>query len=448
MDLISCLRTSSRLHYATLGILYKHVTVSHPRIFYKFLNHISRFPELGTMVRRLDLSHFTSLGLGRTQAQSNQIQHFTSETFRECLALIPNTREILLQEHIDQDIDSAVLEELFYGMPSLKALDFCASSKSSFVRSFSSALQRIDSWPTSVINIQNLSLHECSTIPGSDLEVFLSRLPQLRILDVHHTRITDEALRSIPITAQLTHLNLGRCTNITGSGVVDFISRHPSASSLVCLNLSCDLSWHRLLWEEHVTQLLPVLPTTLLSLNLNGAQIGKPHLNLMRSLTKHLEELSIAYADLNITDISSFFVPPTPLDSTNKTSNGGDVWIPSSLHYLDLTGISSITQSVLSSQGSKILGRDSFPLEVIEFGQKMIESQRKAINTNKKFGWVVKDLGRRGWYVREPSAVAKRNAHGQGLREWKMGCRWWGMRKMPVAWGEVGGLYGHYMYKK
>ena len=448
MDLISCLLTSWRLHYAAITTLYKHVTISHPRIFWKFLNHVSKFPKLGAMVRRLDFSHFTSLGLGRTQAQSNQTQYVTAETLRQCLDLVPNTREVLLQEHLEQDIDTALVEKIFYGMPGLRALDFCASSKPAFVNAFSTALQRTDSWSVSAMNIRSLSLHECSTIPCADLEKCLARLPQLRILDVHHTRITDDALRSIPITAQLTHLNLGRCTNISGSGIVDFLSQHPSATSLVCLNLSCDLSWQRLLLAEHVEQLLPALPTTLRSLNLSGAQIGSQHLKVIRPLTKHLEELSLAYADLSISDVSSLFVPPSNRDITSATSGKEEVWIPSSLHYLDLTGVTSITQSGLASQGSIILGPTSSPLEVIEFGQKMIDGQRKAVNTNRKFGWVVKDLGRRGWYVREPRAGAKRDSRAQGLREWKMGCRWWGMRKMPVAWGEVGGLYGHYMYKK
>jgi hypothetical protein len=35
-----------------------------------------------------------------------------------------------------------------------------------------------------------------------------------------------------------------------------------------------------------------------------------------------------------------------------------------------------------------------------------------------------------------------------GSRSWKMGARWWGMRKIPMAVGDVGGIYGHYMFKK
>lgn len=34
-----------------------------------------------------------------------------------------------------------------------------------------------------------------------------------------------------------------------------------------------------------------------------------------------------------------------------------------------------------------------------------------------------------------------------GGRSWKWGARFWGMRKVPVARAEVGGMYGHYMFK-
>jgi len=35
-----------------------------------------------------------------------------------------------------------------------------------------------------------------------------------------------------------------------------------------------------------------------------------------------------------------------------------------------------------------------------------------------------------------------------GAREWKWGATYWGMRKIPVARQEVGGMYGHYMFKR
>ena len=50
--------------------------------------------------------------------------------------------------------------------------------------------------------------------------------------------------------------------------------------------------------------------------------------------------------------------------------------------------------------------------------------------------------------MREPSGREAGNGGSSGRRGWKMGAMWWGMRKVPVAVGEVGGLYGHYMFKK
>ena len=35
-----------------------------------------------------------------------------------------------------------------------------------------------------------------------------------------------------------------------------------------------------------------------------------------------------------------------------------------------------------------------------------------------------------------------------GSRDWKWGASYWGMRKIPVARAEVGGMYGHYMFKR
>jgi hypothetical protein len=35
-----------------------------------------------------------------------------------------------------------------------------------------------------------------------------------------------------------------------------------------------------------------------------------------------------------------------------------------------------------------------------------------------------------------------------GRRTWKMGATFWGMRKVPVARAEVGGMYGLYMFKR
>jgi hypothetical protein len=90
-----------------------------------------------------------------------------------------------------------------------------------------------------------------------------------------------------------------------------------------------------------------------------------------------------------------------------------------------------------------LASRQSSPLEVIELGDNVIRKLRERSKSNESLGWVVKELGRRGWFVRQ-------GAEGivdDGSRSWKMGARWWGMRKVPVAMQDVGGMYGHYMFK-
>lgn len=427
---------------ATLKTLYNHITIPHSTIFSKFLNHLSEYPGLGLIARRLDLSQFTSVGLGRTRQMNAEVQNLTSRTLVKCLELTPVIQEVLLQEHLDDDIDGLVLQKMFFGLPRLRALDFCGASSPSFKNAMSSTISSLADFPSRMLSIRRLGLHECFTIPVSTFEALLPRLPHLTHLDVAHTHVTDKALMSIPDSARLTHLNLGRCSQISGDGVVRLMTSHPAVSGLVYLNLSCDVARYRLLGESDVERLLPVFPPTLRSLNLNGAKIGASHVPALLPLTKHLEELGIGFADLSMRDINSFFGPP-PVASLLQE----DIpWVPPALRYLDLTGIVNVSQASLFNSSCALLGPLTAPLEVLELGDTVISALRGSKATNKRRGWVVKDLGRRGWYVREPQPGQQNGSDGR--RGWKMGARWWGMRKIPMAWSEVSGLYGHYMFKK
>jgi hypothetical protein len=87
-------------------------------------------------------------------------------------------------------------------------------------------------------------------------------------------------------------------------------------------------------------------------------------------------------------------------------------------------------------------------------GTKAFDKLKEREHVCKYFGWVVKEAGRRGWLVRD-MAMTKRKGSGEpetqtddGRRTWKMGATYWGMRKVPVARAEVGGMYGLYMFKR
>ena len=448
VDLISCLLTSHTLHAATLGVLYRNMTFPHSIVFSKALNHISRYPALGTLVRRLDFSHFTSIGLGRTKQMNVEIQNLTARTMLQCLELLPNLKEILLQEHVEGDISVDVLRKLFTGLPNLHAIDLCGCSTQSFSAIFLEALATGPGLPLTLPNLKRLSMHECSSLPAEAFETLLPRLVNLTHLDLTHTLVSEEALLSIPETARITHLSLSRCTRLRGNTLVKFLTTHPAVrDSLVFLNVLTDATRYRTLDEEHLHALLPKLPSTLRSLNLGGAKVNSSHTPLLFPLTKHLDELGLNSADLSAKDLNTFFAPPQQ-DPESPTPLASE-WEPPSLCYMDLTKVPRLTIATLfNTNGCFLLSQQSYPLQVIEFSDKIIAPlQERTKNGKSSSGWMVRELGRRGWYVRDPDSIPSREPD-DGSRSWKMGARWWGMRKIPVAVGDVGGIYGHYMFKK
>ncbi|KAJ5606192.1 hypothetical protein N7510_008973 [Penicillium lagena] len=444
VDLVSCLLTSRTLHAATLSVLYRNMTFPHSIIFSKALNHMAQYPALGTLVRRLDFSHFTSVGLGRTKQMNAEIQNLTSKTLLKCLDLLPNLKECLLQEHLEGDISVDIVRKLFMGLPNLRAVDFCGCSTQSFSDIVKEALTAGPVLPMTMPNLKRISLHECSTLPAGIFDLLLPRLINLTHLDLTHTQVNDSALFSIPETARITHLSLSRCMRLRSSAVVEFLTTHPAVNeSLVYLNLLTDPTRFRLLEEDDVTALLPKLPDTLRSLNLGGAKVTSEHAPLLVPLTKHLEELGLSSADLSVQDVNSFFKPQERDSGSRKT------YAPSTLCYLDLAKVPQLTLgAIFNTATCALLTGQSYPLQVIEFSDKIITPLRERSKTQRvSVGWTVRDLGRRGWYVRDPASMPDQPVD-DGFRSWKVGARWWGMRKIPMAVGDVGGIYGHYMFKK
>lgn len=440
-DLIACLMTSRLLHAATLSVLYKHVTIPFSITFSKMLNHINEYPVLGTLVRRLDFSHYTSVGFGRTRRDSWEIQNVTPKTILRCLELFTNLKEFQVHEHIDDELDEDVLKKLF-SMPTIHAMDFCACSSRRFVSGFTTTIETLSA-PLS--NLKRLGLHACTTLQAPVFEALLPRLPNLTHLDVGMTLITDEALLSIPRTARITHLGLGKCTRITGPKVVEFLTTHDAVKdSLIFLNIIADMSRYLLLSEEDLERLLRRLPSTMRSLNIGGAQISSKHVPLLLPLTKHLEELGLGSANLTVNHLNSFFVPSPPDNDDDSDISEEELnWEPCALRYLDLTAVPSVSQATLFSSGCVLASPHSYPLEVIELSDPAVQQLKARTSTITRIGWAVKELGRRGWFVRLPTS----DHADDGRRSWKMGARWWGMRKVPVAVQEVGGMYGHYMFK-
>ncbi|KAI2617447.1 hypothetical protein GGR54DRAFT_207565 [Hypoxylon sp. NC1633] len=450
VDLMSLLLTSRTLHSETLNALYKNITIPHSRIFRKFLSHVAQNKELGTIVRRLDFSHFNPTTLFSTASERATTRNLTPETLLQCLELTPFLLEFLGQEYIEDEVDAKVLRKLFFGLDRLQAVDFCGFSSTEFKNAFQSIL--LSDWPET-LSISRLSLHKCINLPPSVIETLLPRLGNLTHLDLAGTRVTDAAIHSIPHNAMITHLNLARCRFLTADGVIDFLANHPSVKGLVFLSLGVDARSHQLFDEDDLNKLIPVLPSSLRSLSLKGSKMAPSHIDLLRPLTKHLEELALGRR-LKIVDIDRLFVPD------ESTADGDDVgmsleWTPHSLRYLDLSDYTATELDLLALFGraTSLMKSYSAPLEVIEVNEGLFLRLAHS-PVVRQLGWTITENQNRAWLVRVHDHVNSNSEDGgsggrdSGLRSWKMGASFWGMRKVPVACAEVGGMYGSYMYRR
>ena len=419
---MALLLASRTLHAATLNTLYRHITIPHSRIFRKFLTTITEYQSLASIVRRLDFSHFNPSTIFSTASERAQTRNLTSETLARCLELTPYLQEFLGQEYIDDDLSTDVLRKLFFDMARLQAIDFCACSSASFRNSFRALLE--EQWPAQ-LNISRLSFHKCISLPSAVFETILPRLGKITHLDLAGTRVTDASLLSIPATARITHLNLAKCRELTSQGVVKFITTHPAVKdSLTFLSLAMDANSHLLLGKEDVDALLPALPQSLRSLSLKGSRMDQSHIPQLAVLSQSLEELAIGRG-LELGDIHQLFY-----------SEGE--WLPHHLRYLD---ISDVEYKIGSA--SELLKPASAPLHVIEIDERAYERAAKTKKTLERVGWTAKEFGSRYWLVR---LNADGTTHDDGARWWKLGAESWGMRKVPVAVAEVGGMYGSFMF--
>lgn len=475
---MALLLTSSTLHTATVNTLYKNITIPHSRVFRKFLDQIERRPQLGELVRRLDFSHFKR-SYGQSAHERAQVMNLTHDTLLQCLHHLPNLQEFLMREEVEEDMSADVLCKLI-NMPRMNALDFCGARSSGFVSVLNDTLNGLGlSRIPQILNITRLSFHECVTTPAIVFTTLLPRLPHLTHLDLANTRVQIQALNSLPATARLTHLNLSRCYQISGDDLVKFLVHHPSTQSLIYLNLHSDTRIHCVLDVQHVASLLPNLPPTLKSLNMKGSKMMITHTPLLKPLIYQLEELSLG--SLPYLEVAKLLLPPCkemmphPSSATGaefaNLLNEQTTFQPHTLKYLDMSDIplSQIPWEQLIHSKLSLL-RTPTRLDVLELHSTVLECFSTRTTDLSQWGWICKNEGRRGWLVRNPAAKPVTKVyHGDrlekwswktpdgvregevadgGARTWKMGAKWWGMRKVGVANMEVGGVYGWFMFNR
>ncbi|KAI5308156.1 hypothetical protein KEM55_006424, partial [Ascosphaera atra] len=297
----------------------------------------------------------------------------------------------------------------------------------------------------------------------------------------------------------LVYLNLSAdaaSSTLLGEDEVDVLLRYLVDEENRCFDRQ---QFHDTLRTEH---------PNLRSLSIGGARgLAQRHIPLIRTLCTWIEELGLAYSSYTIEEISQIFADETEqkqqrMDELNEGDDDA-MEIDSAvsmttnnikqltLRYIDLTGTPGLNHTALvNPRVSAFMTEKSAPVVVVELSyyvtKPLAERQRRfpgganvkfssgipsypsrsyppesdvALSARYGNGWVVRDLGRRNWYVRGygakgakecgvPGSGCEEHHIDNGDRSWKMGAKWWGMRKVPVAVGDVGGLYGHYMFKR
>lgn len=372
-ELARLLPTCFSIYDVGVAVLYRRVAFPYPHTFDKFRRSIEK-SGYGILVRALDFSAFTSVGLGRTGKMNKEIQMVTHDTILKMLDLCPNLHEFCVAESVDMDIDARILNRLLQ-MPLLEAMDFCGStSKKGFITALETShftlpgitatpadedgallnpcLSRgegeVATCPTDMfdandmgpltapistppiddlgffrfapITVKKLSFHGCSTIPADLFIKILPRLTHITHLDLTHTLVTPEALLSLPATARLTHLSLAKCVKLSSHGLLKFLLLHPATRHLEWLNLMYDVTKPSPLSYADFDTILRYLPPSLTYLNLSGLPVKDRHLPTLQAMTS-LRGLSLGHANIEIPALTKFLSAM------------------SSLVYVDLTGI-------------------------------------------------------------------------------------------------------------
>lgn len=312
------LATCWAVYEVGVPLLYRRVAFSHSRTFDKFRRTLQE-TRYGELVKVLDFSAFTSVGLGRTGKMNQEIQMVTSSTILAALEACPNLVEFLAAESVDPDIDVRVLNKLL-DMPCLRAVDFCGSS-GNFINAL--VASRFVQSDQRITNLTKISFHGCSTIPSAVFEQIFPKLANIRRLDLTHTQVTPDALLALPETLQLTHLSVAKCTKLDSHGLLKFLILHPATKHLTWLNLMFEATRPVPISRADFDTIMRYMNAPLQYLNLYGLPVTPTHL---RQITKFdLRGLSLGHADIDLATLQGF-LPRLP-----------------NLEYLDLTGNPNIS---------------------------------------------------------------------------------------------------------
>lgn len=325
-------------------------------------------PSPGRYVRRIDFSHFRTIGMRRVTGEAIKHRFVTTERLENVLKECPNLTAFGATEYMDGALSFSVLKELFLrGSPSrgrgrssrarslalengddqeeldlerrreskdLVAVDFTGcvsaiffSALTEFVQTYinidesnpndedhgrSSPTHRGAREPMQFPGLQRLCLLGVKTIQPDVLHSFVLAFPSLTHLDLSSTRVTPELLQALgsSTTVRLESLALARCTRLTGDAITDFLVHTRCARNIRHLNLYGDATYPSPLTADNLALLIAQAPCftsgALEYLDLSSAPLNTAHLSAF-SPQPRLRSLGLSYIPhLSLRSISDF----------------------------------------------------------------------------------------------------------------------------------------------
>ncbi|KAI9284119.1 hypothetical protein BC943DRAFT_326372 [Umbelopsis sp. AD052] len=353
--------------------LYHTVSVSSPQRYTRLMQQLYNM----ALVKCLDLSAYTTMGSGWTDAKAMTVVH--AESLAMMIRSCSRLEQVLLGDGLGNVINDTVLNAIF-SRPLLRGVDMMACSNPSFAQSFSLTMgnlepvvEKFSSEPrafnqalgtdlvmddssvclsrrnsleciapsldstieirpvVALPDLESLSLHMCSSLSESlVLSPLLSRLPTLTHIDLSHTKITTATLWNLQ-PVNLKELSLRYCRGLTccNAGLPYLLARF---TDLEYLNLAMNpnLGGSRFC-EPCLHHIMSHLSPHLTTLDISGSlELNDSHLAAMKH-TQNLEKLSIAYCrNVSLNAI---------LDLIKRSPR---------LHYLNVTGVLSVETTLPS----------------------------------------------------------------------------------------------------
>lgn len=341
-----------------------------------------------------------------------------------CLSQLPLLETLHGPGASNELLDSQLLDLVFRGrFPRLKSLEwaFCPIAEH--------VLEELTAIPATMLSlVRRVKLRGGDGNLTSIFERLLSLTPRIQHLDISATTINVDVLSAIPRTAKLTHLILSPSEGLANV-LMEFLRSHPETrSSLQVLHFRGQPNGPRNEDgdRDDITSLLPLLPTTLKSLDLSPFPTSPSQLS---SLPTTISELKIG-PDLPFHELEKLLLPdldnePDPdAEAPRAESKFNAVLAPITdavaicklrrrvnfvpphsrrrferLRYLDISAMETSEQRKI--MGSVVLGAGS-GVGIVEVGEGVyLEGSARMRRVVGSVGWKVRWREGRCWVERQ-----------------------------------------------